>query len=106
MTGSVPGLGWPGDARAQPQEHETGDSASWRDEPTLQPFAGKVDFESAGSGLPDRYARRAARVGVGWPPVAAEGPADTGQRGRVGERGPGARRGENPMTVMCWRSVA
>jgi len=108
MTGSVPGLGWPGDARAQPQEQETGDTASRRDDPTepassgvsgepiLQPFAGKVDFDSAGSGLPDRYARRAARVGVGWPPEAAEGPAGTAERGRQIGGWVGARRGDNP----------
>ncbi len=105
MTGSVPGLGWPGDAWAELQEHEPGETKARRDDPTeaaaspasdepiLQPFAGKADFSSAGSGLPDRYARRAARVGIGWPPEVAAGPEGTAAPGRVGEE---SGRGDNP----------
>jgi chromosome partitioning protein len=84
MTSSVPGLGWPEEPSEGPAEPEAGEPrvAQSREmnaprlpaaEPVLEPFAGKVDFESAGSRLPGRYARRAARVGIGWPTEGAEG---------------------------------
>jgi chromosome partitioning protein len=56
----------------------------------LQPFAGKVDFGAVTGVLPGRYARRAARVGVGWPggagePVQPEDPARAGDlAGEIG----------------------
>jgi chromosome partitioning protein len=78
MTNSVPGLGWPEDAAASlaaagDRASGDADSAAW-----LQELAGNVENpEMAGyaagavgpatGALPDRYARRAARMGLGWP---------------------------------------
>jgi chromosome partitioning protein len=89
MTNSVPGLGWPEEpptepmllksaeateAAAEPRPGGPGGALSQigSGEPVLQAFAGKVDFDTVAGVLPDRYARRAARVGVGWPGTAAE----------------------------------
>jgi chromosome partitioning protein len=106
MTNSVPGLGWPEEPSARPgprkstelaedgplpENGEWPESAGGRAtgaprgpltpasgaEAVLQPFAGKVDFAPASGVLPGRYARRAARVGVGWPGGTGESPADT-----------------------------
>jgi chromosome partitioning protein len=104
MTNSVPGLGWPEEPSAGPEpaaSTEFGESGALPEngalpesrggpvagtrgaplapassaEPVLQPFSGKVDFGPAGA-LPGRYARRAARVGVGWPGGTGESPAE------------------------------
>jgi chromosome partitioning protein len=102
MTNSVPGLGWPeeGSASAVPGG---GDALGGRDrepemppvhrpaEPVLQAFAGKVEFESEYGGLPGRYARRAARVGIGWPRDRAggSGAGAAGDRAGDGQVGSG-----------------
>jgi chromosome partitioning protein len=96
MTSSVPGLGWPEESSGGSAGREAGEAIGGQSretdvpplqpaEPVLQPFAGNVDFESAASRLPGRYARRAARVGIGWPTERAEGSggsADTDRSGR------------------------
>jgi chromosome partitioning protein len=64
MTNPVPGLGWPEEPSAEPEPPQS------RAEPVLQPFAGKVDLGPPSGTLPGRYARRAARMGVGWPSAA------------------------------------
>jgi len=106
MTNSVPGLGWPEEPSGGPELREStelpdngplpqdgrpaegaGGQASGTPreplapasgaEPVLQAFAGKVDFSRVSGVLPGRYARRAARVGVGWPGGPGESPGDT-----------------------------
>jgi chromosome partitioning protein len=89
MTNSVPGLGWPEEPPTEPNlpkiaeptesAAEPGPGApggavtqTGSAEPVLQAFAGKVEFAPVAGVLPGRYARRAARVGVGWPGGAAE----------------------------------
>jgi chromosome partitioning protein len=89
MTNSVPGLGWPEEPSASPgpprssEPEENGEPAASgvpaadapggpliptsSAGPVLHQFAGKVDFGPVASVLPGRYARRAARVGIGWP---------------------------------------
>ena len=75
MTNSVPGLGWPEESSPGPElpERAGGEllpvapQVASRETPVLQPFAGKVEFAPVAGVLPGRYARRAARVGVGWP---------------------------------------
>jgi len=99
MTNSVPGLGWPEEPSVGPEAltstelPETGElpegsggpvagprggplTPASSAEPVLQAFAGKVDFGPPASVLPGRYARRAARVGVGWPGGTGESPAE------------------------------
>jgi len=71
MTNPVPGLGWP---EEPPAESEPPPS---RAEPVLQPFAGKVNLAPVGGPLPGRYARRAARMGVGWPGGGEPSPTAT-----------------------------
>jgi len=74
MTNPEPpgGLGWP----ERPGEHDPDaggpDAVPWADPgravvTDLEPFAADVPLEGGGSGLPERYARRAARMGLGWP---------------------------------------
>jgi len=105
MTSSVPGLGWPEEPSAGPAEPQADDAGGQnretsalpvppRAEPVLQPFAGKVDFSSAGSRLPGRYARRAARVGIGWPTERAEGAAAAA--GGTDWSGTGHAKGDEP----------
>jgi chromosome partitioning protein len=89
MTNSVPGLGWPEEPPTEPmlpkgveQQESAGElglsapggaaTQTGSTEPVLQAFAGKVEFGPVAGVLPGRYARRAARVGVGWPGGAAE----------------------------------
>jgi chromosome partitioning protein len=89
MTNSVPGLGWPEEPPTEPMLLTSVESAegggepgrggaggavsqTGSGEPVLQAFAGKVEFGEVAGVLPGRYARRAARVGVGWPGSAAE----------------------------------
>ncbi len=104
MTNSVPGLGWPEDPSAEttmplgtelvesagptgrsgqpaPASHGGPVTQTSGAEPVLAPFAGKVSFSPETGVLPGRYARRAARVGVGWPGGTGEAPgrADAGR---------------------------
>jgi len=86
MTNSVPGLGWPEEPPTEPillKSAELTESAAeagphgavpqtGSGEPVLQAFAGKVEFGTVAGELPGRYARRAARVGIGWPGSAGE----------------------------------
>jgi chromosome partitioning protein len=89
MTNSVRGLGWPEEpptepilpkivepteSSAKPGLGARGGAVTDKGgtEPVLQSFAGKVDFAPVPAVLPGRYARRAARVGVGWPGEATE----------------------------------
>jgi len=86
MTNSVPGLGWPEEPPTEPlllksAEPTEGAAEPGRGgavpqtgsgEPVLQRFAGKVEFGTVAGELPGRYARRAARVGIGWPGSAGE----------------------------------
>src|SRR5580692_1080243 len=94
MTYSVPGLGWPEDATTSPgsaddlsrSDAEIPIDADARDAETrdaeteawLRQLAGGAEVPRAGfrenapttvttGALPDRYARRAARIGLGWP---------------------------------------
>jgi chromosome partitioning protein len=89
MTYSVPGLGWPEDATrpAGPADDDARDDAETVDAETvdaetqswLRQLASAVDVPESGGAehvpstvgatgrLPDRYARRAARIGLGWP---------------------------------------
>ncbi len=61
MTNAAPGLGWPEDA-------EDADNASAVDATDRQLASHPMPPDSEISGaLPDRYARRAARIGLGWP---------------------------------------
>ena len=106
MTNSVPGLGWPEEPPTEPMllksaeptegAAEQGPGASGvvlqtgSGEPVLQAFAGKVEFGTSAGALPGRYARRAARVGIGWPgsaeeaPIAGETAHAADQGGQVG----------------------
>jgi len=100
MTNSVPGLGWPEEPSASPgppKSSEPGENGELPGSgggptadvgggpltpassagPVLQQFAGKVSFGPPAGVLPGRYARRAARVGVGWP-GSGESPAEVG----------------------------
>ena len=80
MNSSVPGLGWPEEPSAGPESLEMAGglvspelaNAPTHETPVLQPFAGKVDFAPVVGVLPGRYARRAARVGIGWPDDGGE----------------------------------
>jgi len=86
MTNSVPGLGWPEEPPTEPMLLKSAELTEGSaepglggavpqtsgGEPVLQAFAGKVEFGTVAGELPDRYARRAARVGIGWPGSAAE----------------------------------
>ena len=72
MTNSVPGLGWPEEPSASPEPPKSSEPGEKGDlpptgKPVLHQFAGKVDFGPVAGALPGRYARRAARVGIGWP---------------------------------------
>jgi len=104
MTNSVPGLGWPEEPPTEPillQSAESAEGAvepgrhgtvpqTGSGEPVLQAFAGKVDFGTVAGELPGRYARRAARVGIGWPgsggeaSIAGETAHAADQAGQVG----------------------
>jgi len=99
MTNSVPGLGWPEEPSPSPEaptSSEPGENGELPvggggptagvgggplaptigAAPVLHQFAGKVNFGPTPGVLPGRYARRAARVGVGWP-GSGESPAET-----------------------------
>ena len=111
MTSSAPGLGWPGEDPAASSRPEVTDAAERRSvetgvplpsgayEPVSQPPTPPVDAAPTGRGLPGRYARRTARMGIGWPSgrrkdasrraaadrpddgIAAGGPSDNGDDG-------------------------
>ncbi len=72
MNNSVPGLGWPEEPSRGPEPAESTARQAPSEAPVLQPFAGKVAFSPVAGVLPGRYARRAARVGIGWPDGGAE----------------------------------
>ncbi len=88
MTNSVPGLGWPEDAVVPAAEAESGSSADPDEDAWIRALAGTTQDQgiaryvgggrSAGGhdrssgGLPDRYARRADRIGLGWPTSARD----------------------------------
>jgi chromosome partitioning protein len=82
MTDSVPGLGWPEDSKPpasddQPAIHAPADAAAidadadaWLAEVARsREYTGVTDHKAVGrtGGLPERYARRASRMGLGWP---------------------------------------
>jgi chromosome partitioning protein len=76
MTHSVPGLGWPEDAGMSPDPDDRAsyvDSEAWLRELANQTRSPGITGYGADAGavttgaLPDRYARRAARMGLGWP---------------------------------------
>jgi chromosome partitioning protein len=85
MTNSVPGLGWPEDAvpTADPGSVRTAveaDADDWLAEVTRSRGDSGIrgyDGISRIGQLPDRYARRAKRMGLGWPASAPEN-ADAG----------------------------
>ena len=83
MTNSVPGLGWPEDEvpTADPAGVRTtvdADADAWLAQVARsRQDSGMSDYGMVGrtGALPDRYARRASRMGLGWPGRAAkEGP--------------------------------
>jgi chromosome partitioning protein len=95
MTNSVPGLGWPEDAAAEfalADDQVSGDPAAdaWladlarnMENPGTSRFVGG----QATGGLPDRYARRADRMGLGWPTGATSenaAPSEAPTRGSTG----------------------
>ena len=86
MTNSAPGLGWPEDSAApsgpdQPADGTgtsglAGSDEAWPDVPGMSRDARSGGFAPvtaarASGGLPGRYARRAARLGVGGPAGSA-----------------------------------
>jgi chromosome partitioning protein len=89
MTSSAPGLGWPGEDPAVGSRRETADAADRRDvetgvplpsgayEPVSKAPAAAVDAAPTGRGIPGRYARRAARMGIGWPSGRRKGAGQT-----------------------------
>ena len=115
MTYSVPGLGWPEDATTSPgsaddlsrSDAEIPIDADARDAETrdaeteawLRQLAGGAEVPRAGfrenapttvttGALPDRYARRAARIGLGWPRErSSTGNGPTGDIGDIGDAG-------------------
>ena len=115
MTYSVPGLGWPEDATTSPgsaddlsrSDAEIPIDADARDteardaeaEAWLRQLSGGAEVPRAGfrenapttvttGALPDRYARRAARIGLGWPRErSSTGNGPTGDIGDIGDAG-------------------
>jgi chromosome partitioning protein len=102
MTNSVPGLGWPEDPGSAAPHGDLiagdRDTEAWlRDVRTSAEGSDAGDAEPAAvsalaGSLPERYARRAARMGLGWPIGAGQtkptGIADD-RRGAVGSAAPG-----------------
>jgi chromosome partitioning protein len=79
MTNSGPGLGWPEDAAPQAGSP---DPVAWAYQAVSthtpdKPVDSSLPTRTA---LPDRYARRAARVGIGWPGGSADAPDGTAER--------------------------
>ena len=112
MTYSVPGLGWPEDATTSPgsaddlsrSDAEIPIDADARDteardaeaEAWLRQLSGGAEVPRAGfrenapttvttGALPDRYARRAARIGLGWPRERSS--TGNGPTGDIGDAG-------------------
>jgi chromosome partitioning protein len=91
MTHPVPGLGWPEDddatAGLDDEQARAADAEDWLDDISRRVEQSDITrYEHArsravGGGLPDRYARRAAKIGLGWPSGGAEVPAGTGAGG-------------------------
>ena len=68
MTNSAPGLGWPEEASAWPDTAASENRHDYGGPATDSYLSGKpADPLLPQGALPDRYARRAARIGVGWP---------------------------------------
>ena len=78
MTYSVPGLGWPEDVTTTPGPADDLVRADADTDAWLRHLAGGAEVPGTGprerrppsvvtGSLPDRYARRAARIGLGWP---------------------------------------
>ena len=78
MTYSVPGLGWPEDVTKPGEPADDLVSADAETDAWLRHLAGGADVPGTGprehapptvvtGSLPHRYARRAARIGLGWP---------------------------------------
>jgi chromosome partitioning protein len=91
MTNSVPGLGWPEDEvhTADPASAWTdADADAWLAEVAQsRETTGISDYGAVGQAgaLPDRYARRASRMGIGWPGASAghqDRPREREQHGR------------------------
>jgi chromosome partitioning protein len=93
MTNSVPGLGWPEDEvhTADPASARTdadADADAWLAEVARgREATGIGDYGAVGPAgtLPDRYARRASRMGIGWPVASAgdqDRPREREQHGR------------------------
>src|SRR5580692_8656367 len=93
MTDSVPGLGWPEDAIPPAGEDQPGihapmdadavdaDADAWLAEVARsREYTGVTDYRVVGrtGGLPERYARRASRMGLGWPGDVAGSALETG----------------------------
>lgn len=104
MTNSAAGLGWPEEPSAGPELPSSAEApvagtpsgavrAAGGAGPILEPFSGKVDLSPVATALPGRYARRAARMGIGWPSGTSEatGRAETRDAGDLaGEVGLGS----------------
>ena len=84
MSNSGPGLGWPDERPRGGGNPAAGVVAGRSAEPVLEPFAGDLRFSDGSTGLPERVARSAARMGLGWP------------RGRHASQGAGAARSARP----------
>jgi chromosome partitioning protein len=95
MTSSAPGLGWPGEDPAAGPGPEATDAADRRDveagvplpsggyEAVSRPPTAEVDAAPSGRGIPGRYARRAARMGIGWPSGRRDNPGRNTPAGRA-----------------------
>jgi chromosome partitioning protein len=92
MTSSVPGLGWPEEAAAESglADHDASEDPvadAWLAElarSVANPATSRYVEDQATGGLPDRYARRADRMGLGWPTVSTAERATGSQSPRPG----------------------
>ena len=114
MTNSVPGLGWPEDAVVPAPQADSGSSADPDEDAWIRALAGTAQDQgtardvggrrSSGGqdrstgGLPDRYARRADRIGLGWPTSARDaGNADADQAATAAALGAGTGPGQHEI---------
>ncbi len=106
MTYSVPGLGWPEDVTKPGEPADDLVSAGAETDAWLRHLAGGADVPGTGprehapptvvtGSLPHRYARRAARIGLGWPSgetadagPTGGGPGEPEHSSARGPRGP------------------
>lgn len=110
MTHSVPGLGWPEDAAA-PDPADVRTPADAETDAWLAMLARQEDGRKTAYGaveptgvLPDRYARRADRLGLGWPGRSVPAGGDSGRereggRGRPHQGGEGEQEGRPDAEV-------